>query len=98
MVVSYLRPRGNRAETLGGSSGHGGSPRGLLWPWGGDEATWRDGMSSTVGGTMGFASRMVTFASAVQEPSSVLQRVDGLTYLGQKTGGVRFLGMLEVHS
>jgi hypothetical protein len=34
---------------------------------------------------------MVSFTSAMQELTSVLQRVDGLMYLGQKTGGVRFL-------
>jgi hypothetical protein len=49
-----------------------------------------------VGGMMRFASSKTTYTTAVEELTSVLQRVDGQTCLGKKKGSVRLLGMLGV--
>jgi hypothetical protein len=87
-----------RDETLARPGDHGGAPRSSLGRWRVVEATRRSAATSAVGGNAGSNPWMMNCASAVQEPTSVLQMVIDLVILGHKKGRVRFLRMVGAHA
>jgi hypothetical protein len=81
-----------------GAAGRRSSPRGFLQPWGGDEGTRLDRMTSERGGIGGFASRMRICTPAMEELDRVLHGVIVLAFLGQDRGRVRLVQRREVDS
>jgi hypothetical protein len=93
MAPNHLLPPVGTAweETLMGAAGRRRSPRGFLRPWGGDEGTWLNRMTSERGGSSGFASGMRICTPTMEELDRVLHGVVVLAFLGQDRGRVRLV-------
>jgi hypothetical protein len=79
-----------------GAAGRRSSPRGFLWPWGGDEGMRLSRTTSERGGR--FTSGMKICTPAMEELDRVLHGVVVLVFLGQDRGRVRLVQKREVDS